>query len=194
MTGTSRRKSSSGSSRKSRGGNDDRARNMPSSEAASASSRSAPMQAPSPPSSSARRPTQPGASPTQVSRARRESRSPSRARAGQPPDDSTQQSRPASTVWVGQDTLNPKLDHTTVMMVVTDELFKRVKFVDAETDLGYSLNPKSICGFMIEKCNVAKQHLDVEVWWQQARKGVRDTVSRLRNDKTTSLKWEFLGE
>jgi hypothetical protein len=110
-------------------------------------------------------------------------------------DDATNQSKPISTVWVADNqVLASKRDHSTVVMVVSESLFRRVKFVDADVDLLYDEHRHSICGFVARKCNVVENQLDVKVWWKEARKWVRDTISRMRNDKTTAIKWEFLGK
>jgi len=80
-------------------------------------------------------------------------------------------------------------DKTTVAGVVADKLFPRAKFVDRDTDLMYD---GPICKFVTTLCNL-QADVDQITWWKQARKWIPTNISRLRNDKSTAMKWAFLG-
>jgi hypothetical protein len=41
-------------------------------------------------------------------------------------------------------------------------------------------------------CNL-QANIDVCTWWKEARKWIPTYISRLRNDKSTAMKWAFLG-
>jgi hypothetical protein len=108
-------------------------------------------------------------------------------------DTDTSRSKP-SHVWCANHALTPESmgDRTTVNLVVTAEVFPKVKFVDRDRDLAYTENEKSICQFVISRCNL---HADIIVtdWWKQVQKYVAQTINRLRNDRNTAMKWAVLG-
>jgi hypothetical protein len=72
-------------------------------------------------------------------------------------------------------------------------LFQKVKFVNRDFDLGYDETDGTICKFVTTNCNL-QANIDVCTWWKEARKWIPPTyISRLRNDKSTAMKWAFLG-
>ncbi len=90
-------------------------------------------------------------------------------------------------------TVTSKEDKTTVNLVVTEQVFPKVKFVDKDTQLMFSSEQKSICQFVIGLCNL---HTDISQphWWKPAQKYVSQTINRLRNDRNTAMKWATLGK
>ncbi len=98
-------------------------------------------------------------------------------------------------VWDKRETNNGLTtgDKETVAGVVAQKLFPRAKFVDRDTDLMYDDKEGSICHFVTNACNL-QADVDVCTWWKQARKWIPTNISRLRNDKSTAMKWAFLGE
>ena len=108
-------------------------------------------------------------------------------------DTDASRSKP-SHVWCGNHALTPESmgDRTTVNLVVTAEVFSKVKFVDRDTDLAFTENKKSICQFVISRCNL---HVDIIItdWWKQVQKYVAQTITRLRNDRNTAMKWAVVG-
>ena len=108
-------------------------------------------------------------------------------------DTDASRSKP-SHVWCGNHALTPESmgDRTTVNLVVTAEVFSKVKFVDRDTDLAFTENKKSICQFVISRCNL---HADIIItdWWKQVQKYVAQTITRLRNDRNTAMMWAVVG-
>ncbi len=108
-------------------------------------------------------------------------------------DTDTSRSKP-SHVWCGNHAVTPESmgDRTTVNLVVTAQVFPKVKFVDRDTDLAFTEDKKSICQFVISRCNL---HADIIItdWWKQVQKYVAQTITRLRNDRNTAMKWAVLG-
>ena len=107
-------------------------------------------------------------------------------------DDSSKPSK----IWCRGDasmTVTSREDKTTVNLVVTDQVFPKVKFVDRETQLMFSSEQTSICQFVIGLCNL---HTDISQphWWKPAQKYVSQTINRLRNDRNTAMKWATLGK
>ena len=84
-------------------------------------------------------------------------------------------------------------DKTTVNLVVSEQVFPKMKSVDSDTQLMYSQEEKSICQFVIRLCNL---HTDISQphWWKPARKYVSQAINRLRNDRNTAMKWATLGK
>ena len=95
-------------------------------------------------------------------------------------------------MWCGSQA-ESMVDRTTVNLVVTAEVFPKVKFVDRDTDLAFTENKKSICQFVISRCNL---HADINIatWWKHVQKYVAQTINRLRNDRNTAMKWAVLGK
>jgi hypothetical protein len=108
-------------------------------------------------------------------------------------DTDTSRSKP-SHVWCANHAVTPESmgDRTTVNLVVTAQVFPKVKFVDRDTDLAFTEDKKSICQFVISRCNL---HADIIItdWWKQVQKYVAQTINRLRNDRNTAMKWAVLG-
>ena len=108
-------------------------------------------------------------------------------------DTDASRSKP-SHVWCGNHALTPESmgDRTTVNLVVTAEVFSKVKFVDRDTDLAFTEDKKSICQFVISRCNL---HADIIItdWWKQVQKYVAQTINRLQNERNTAMKWAVLG-
>jgi hypothetical protein len=84
-------------------------------------------------------------------------------------------------------------DQTTVNLVVTDTVFPKVKFVDRDTDLVFSNERRSICQFVIGRCNL-NANISLNEWWKHTQKYVAQTINRLRNDRNTAMKWAVLGK
>ena len=108
-------------------------------------------------------------------------------------DTNTSRSKP-SHVWCANHEVTPDslIDRTTVALVVTAQVFPKVKFVDRDTELAFTEDKKSLCQFVISRCNL---HADIIVtdWWKQVQKYVAQTINRLRNDRNTAMKWAVLG-
>jgi hypothetical protein len=68
----------------------------------------------------------------------------------------------------------------------------KAKFVDRVFDLGYDETEGSICKFVTTYCNL-QANIDVCTWWKEGRKWIPTYLSCLRNDKSTAMKWDFLG-
>ena len=82
----------------------------------------------------------------------------------------------------------------TVSTLVGLQVFPHMKFInDPRIELMYNLNPKLICGVVLEKCSPPSNVSDEE-WWEHARKWVGRNVSVLRSSKNTQMKWSFMGK
>jgi hypothetical protein len=103
-------------------------------------------------------------------------------------------SKPSYVEWEARENANRPTagDITTVAGVVADKLFQKAKFVDRNFELGYDETEGSICKFATTYCNL-QANIDVCTWWKEARKLIPSYISRLHNDKSTAMKWAFLG-
>jgi hypothetical protein len=98
------------------------------------------------------------------------------------------------TVWCLQhDVIPGSGDQTTVNAVVTGNVFPKVKFVDKDTELMYSTDKKSICQYIIRRCNLQPEVNEAQ-WWRSVHKYVGQTINRLRNDRNTAMKCAMLGK
>ena len=99
-----------------------------------------------------------------------------------------------SQIWCGSHEIMPTTgDQTTINTVVSAEIFPKVKFVDRDSQLSYNTEKRSICQFVIAKCNLQEAVIK-EMWWRSAQKYVGKTINRLRNNRNTAMKKAFLGE
>ena len=103
------------------------------------------------------------------------------------------ESTPANVWYVQHDAIPGSGDQTTVNAVVTGNVFPKVKFVDKDTELMYSTDTKSICQFVIGRCNLQPEVNEAQ-WWRTVHTYVGQTISRLRNDRNTAMKWAMLGK
>ena len=81
------------------------------------------------------------------------------------------------------------------MQFVSSHLFPHLKFVrDKKTELAYSTSKRTICYLVLDGIN-SLDRPDVEKWWN-AFTGpvVAQTVNRLRNDRSQSMKRAFMGK
>jgi hypothetical protein len=98
-------------------------------------------------------------------------------------------------VWTSRENANHPItgDKTIVAWVVADKLFQRAKFVDRNTNLMYDEKDGStICKFVTTSCHL-QADIDISTWCKQACKWIPINISWLCNDKTTAMKWAFLG-
>jgi len=97
----------------------------------------------------------------------------------------------ASEVTYNTDVSN--MDKTVIQLVVTDEFFPEVKFVDKEDDLAWDESKDSFCQFFISKCHVPAD-VNKKDWWKSTKKIILFTMSQTRNDRTTAVKNAFVGK
>jgi hypothetical protein len=101
-----------------------------------------------------------------------------------------------SNVWcegIGSITSAQSADKSTVTLVVIKEVFPMAKFLHKDRELMFSRDKRSICQFVLERCNL---HVDISQpnYWRSAKKFVTQTINRLRNDRNTAMKWAMLGK
>jgi hypothetical protein len=58
----------------------------------------------------------------------------------------------------------------------------------------YSKKDESICKLLNTSCNIEAKNVDICTWWKKARKWIPTNISHLHNDKSTAMKWAFLGK
>ena len=81
-----------------------------------------------------------------------------------------------------------------VTNLVVTKMFPKMKFIqDKVFELAYTEKKESICGFVINNCTIP-DGVNKESWWANARKWVNSTLTRLRNDRNSMLKWAFYGK
>ena len=102
-------------------------------------------------------------------------------------------STPALVWGNGQNGNSVLRDKTTINAVVTNAVFPKVKFADKLTQLSYSTERKSICQYVIKRCNLQPEVIEAE-WWRLHQRYVGQIFSRLRNDRNTAMKGAVLGK
>ena len=75
---------------------------------------------------------------------------------------------------------------------VKEHIFPRIKFPDMNEDLSFSNDARSVCRQMATLVGVADN--DIEGWWNLTRKGVFETIKRLRNNSIKLLGNAFKGK
>ncbi len=80
----------------------------------------------------------------------------------------------------------------TIQAFVTNSLFPYLKFItDPDQELRYSDDKNSICGLVLEACNVVG---DQQQWWASAKNIVRQKLSAMRNNKNSAIKVDFFSK
>jgi hypothetical protein len=83
----------------------------------------------------------------------------------------------------------------TFQVWVKDCLFPLVKFLphrDNISNLDYSLDATTVCGFLRNHCGVSEE--DAPTWWRDQRKHLRKTLTDFRNNRIKEIQKRFLGE
>ena len=104
------------------------------------------------------------------------------------------QSKP-NEVWCRRDTMmnSSAIGKQTIHSICTNELFPCVKFINRGYDVEFSENWKSICQFVLSRCNLSSETNQRE-FWVRNRKYVINTITTLRSNKSASLRWAFFGK
>jgi hypothetical protein len=84
-------------------------------------------------------------------------------------------------------------DQTTVNLMVTEMDSPKIKFVDRDPQLMFSHEKKSICQYVIRRCNLYSD-ISLPKWWKRVHKFVSQAINRLRNDRNTAMKWATPGK
>ena len=107
-------------------------------------------------------------------------------------------STPVSQIMVPGGGIHAKdPDESVVITYVSRSLFHMVKFVTSkECQLAYSTtDPTSICYNVLVGCLNTAGDVDRSEWWNTKASGwVHATITGLRNNKMTALKWMFFGK
>ena len=69
--------------------------------------------------------------------------------------------------------------------IVKDHIFPRIIFPNPDEDLSFSNDPRSICRQMVTLASVAD--VDIKAWWNLTRKGVFESIKRLKNNSIRLL-------
>ena len=80
-------------------------------------------------------------------------------------------------------------------MSVKDHLFPVVKFLpygDDDTNLEYSLDVTTMCGFLHMHCGVSED--DTQNWWREQQKHLRKTLMDFRNNQIKEMQKCILGK
>ena len=97
-------------------------------------------------------------------------------------------------VWLKRnEMMNVSLERQTINSVCANDLFPRVKFINKGLDMDYSENTRSICQFVMSRCNLSIE-INHREWWERNRKHVINTITALRSNKMNALKWAFFGK
>ena len=101
--------------------------------------------------------------------------------------------RPGEVWFCRENMVNHGIEKQTIYNVCTNELFPRVKFLNKEHDLQYSEDVKSICHFVMSRCNLGSM-VDRKAWWNDHKQDVNYQITQQRNNKIAALRWAFYGK
>ena len=77
--------------------------------------------------------------------------------------------------------------------IVVQKFFPEVKFVNKQFEMGWDDSPQSFCQFFIVNCNVPPE-AGHRSWWAMASRVVSAVLCQTRNDRTTAVKYAFVGK
>ena len=113
-----------------------------------------------------------------------------------PPKDIDANSATASSISVLEFSMPFNYDgkRMTFQNCVKDHLFPLVKFLpqgDDDTNVEYSLDATTVCGFLHQHCGVLE--LDAPNWWKEQKTHLRRTLTDFRNNRIKEMQKRFLG-
>ena len=79
------------------------------------------------------------------------------------------------------------IEKQTIHSICTNELFPCVKFINRGYDVEFSENQKSICQFVLSRCNLSTE-TNQRDFWVRNRKFVINTIITLRSNKSAFLR------
>ena len=101
--------------------------------------------------------------------------------------------RPTEVVLVKQD-MKECMQRKALHDVCVYDLFAKVKFINRNgREMDYSTYDKSICQFVISKCNL-DQLTDPKAWWETHRKVVVQKITAERSNRSAAMRWGFYGK
>ena len=77
-------------------------------------------------------------------------------------------------------------------IVLANNLFPRIKFLDKTKDLEFSMEEGTICHYLFHMCQLKYDVERMEYIWEKARKWVLSSITRLRSEKCTTIRNAFL--
>ena len=80
-----------------------------------------------------------------------------------------------------------------VQSIVSCSLWPRVKFVDSDKDLKFTMQEKTICRFVIDRSDLPDSTSKPE-FWDRARKWVKGKIAQLRSDKSVKMRFAYFGK
>ena len=95
-------------------------------------------------------------------------------------DDGSFSSRPVSQIWFpGHGTKSAEADRSVVTAFVSQSLWHKQKWVvDKDSQLLYSLEKKTICGFILSNI-VLSSEVNKGIWWNKARRWVMEALNNV---------------
>jgi hypothetical protein len=100
-----------------------------------------------------------------------------------------------SSIGIGEFGMNPacKGNAAAFSMAIKDNLFPKLKFLQGtNVSLDFSMDTKSVCGFLRLHCNVAEA--DAYQWWEDHCMLLKTIHTDCRNNKIKMIKQQFNGE
>jgi hypothetical protein len=101
----------------------------------------------------------------------------------------------ASSIGIGEFGMNPaqKGNAATFNVAVKENLFRKMKFLQGTSaSLDFSMDPKSICGYLRLCCGVSDH--DTFQWWKEHRVLLKNVHTDCRNNKIKMIKLQFIGK
>jgi len=100
-----------------------------------------------------------------------------------------------SSIGIGEFGMNPahRGNAATFSMAVKDNLFPKLKFLQGtNASLDFSMDDKSICGFLRICCGVSEN--DASQWWDDHHMLLKNIHTDCRNNRIKMIKQQFNGK
>jgi hypothetical protein len=100
-----------------------------------------------------------------------------------------------SSLGIGEYGMNPARRGNAVAfaMAIKDNLFPKIKFLQGtNVSLEFSMDTKSICGFLRVHCGVSEA--DAYQWWEDHCMMLKNIHTDCRNNKIKMIKQQFIGK
>ena len=86
------------------------------------------------------------------------------------------------------------INRHTIYNIVANDLFPRIKFLNKEKDLNFSMEKGSVCHYVFHLGKLTYRKNQEAVLWERAKKWIMRSIAKLRSDKCSAIRNAFYGK
>ena len=86
------------------------------------------------------------------------------------------------------------INRHTIYNIVANDLFPRIKFLNKEKDLNFSMEKGSVCHYVFHLGKLTYRKNQEAALWERAKKWIMRSIAKLRSDKCSAIRNAFYGK